>query len=69
MNDSMVEMMQMSMDELETAIANQKQSLQFMQDVFALRNKAGEFSTKQLERRAKRKARKMAASLISVSVD
>lgn len=56
-NESMIKLMQMSMDELEKRIAESKKNLQFMQDVFSLREKAGERTTKQLEREEKRKAK------------
>lgn len=56
-NDNMVKLMQMSMDELEKLIAERKQTLQFMEDVFALRKRAGECTTKQRERRQKRQAK------------
>lgn len=57
-NDNMVKLMQISMDDLEKIIKTRRESLQFAEDVFALRNKAGEYSSKQLERKQKRAAKK-----------
>ena len=54
-NESMVKLMQMSMDDLEQLIASRKRTLRLAEDVFALRRRAGECTTKQKERREKRK--------------
>lgn len=56
-NEQMMKLMQMSMDELENTIAERKRILRLMEDVFALRKRAGEVTTKQQERKQKRQTK------------
>lgn len=49
--------MSSTMDELEATIESYKKTVSILEDVKRMRNKAGEFSTKQLKAQAKRKAK------------
>lgn len=57
-NEHMKQLMEMSIDELEKYIVNCKREIAFAEDVFALRNRSGEYTRKQIERKAKRQQKK-----------
>lgn len=53
-NEKMIQLASMSMDELEESIQSLREELSFHQQVFEMRRRGGEATTKQIQRRQKR---------------